>query len=92
MLRVLVLAHPGARKERVDALADDSLAVWVRARPVEGQANAALERALADALGLRPSQVRIVSGLRSRRKIVEIDLADVGSLRERLLAHAVRSS
>ena len=72
-------------------LADDSLGVWVFARAVEGQANEALVGAIAKALGLRRREVRITSGQRSRRKIVEIDLPDVPALRERLLAHAVRS-
>jgi uncharacterized protein YggU (UPF0235/DUF167 family) len=92
MFRALVVAHPGARRERVEVLADDSLGVWVLARPVEGQANEAIERALAAALRLRRNQVRVTSGHRSRRKIVEIDLPDVPALRERLVAHAVRSS
>src|SRR5437764_6124582 len=36
-----------------------SLRVWVRARAIDGQANAAIELAIAGALGLRPRQVRI---------------------------------
>ena len=92
MLRLAVIAHPGSRQERVDVLDDDALAVWVRARAVEGQANTAIERALASALGLRrPRQVRLVAGQTSRRKIVEIDLPDIEVLRARLVAHAVRS-
>jgi uncharacterized protein YggU (UPF0235/DUF167 family) len=92
MLRLAVIAHPGSRQERIDVLDDDALAVWVRARAVEGQANAAIERALASALGLRrPGQVRLVAGQTSRRKIVEIDLPDVQVLRARLVAHGVRS-
>ncbi|TMF03285.1 MAG: DUF167 domain-containing protein [Chloroflexi bacterium] len=56
MLRLAVLAHPAARVERVELLDDGSLGVWVRARPVEGQANVAIERAIALALGLRSAQ------------------------------------
>jgi uncharacterized protein YggU (UPF0235/DUF167 family) len=91
MLRLAVIAHPGSRQERVDVLEDDALAVWVRARAVEGQANAAIERALANALGLRPRQVQLAAGQTSRRKIVEIDLPNVEVLRARLVAHGVRS-
>jgi uncharacterized protein YggU (UPF0235/DUF167 family) len=91
MLRLAVIAHPGSRQERVDVLDDDALGVWVRARAVEGQANAAIERALATALDLRPRQVQLTAGQTSRRKIVEIDLPDFEVLRARLVAHAVRS-
>jgi uncharacterized protein YggU (UPF0235/DUF167 family) len=92
MLRLAVFAHPGARFERVARLDAQSLGVWVRARAVEGQANAAIERAIADSLGLKPRQVRLVSGLTARLKIVEIDLPDPQALDARLLAHAVRAT
>ena len=72
-------------------LDDDALGVWVRARAVEGQANAAIERALASALGLRPRQVQLTAGQTSRRKIVEIDLPDFEVLRARLVARDLRS-
>jgi uncharacterized protein len=90
MLRIYVAAHPGARRQRVDLLEDDVLGVWVRARPVDGQANRAIEVAIASALGLRPRQVRLVVGEISRRKIVEIDAPSLQALRARLLAHAVQ--
>jgi uncharacterized protein len=86
MVRVTVVAHPGARVERVGFLDSETLGVWVRARPVEGQANAAIERLLASVLRLRASQVRIVSGATGRRKIVEIDLPGMDALHRRVMA------
>ncbi|HLZ28052.1 MAG TPA: DUF167 domain-containing protein [Chloroflexota bacterium] len=91
MLRIHVAAHPGSRRERVDWLGDDVLGVWVQARPVGGQANRAIELAIASALGLRPRQVRLVVGEISRRKIVEIDAPSLEALRARLQAAAVQS-
>ncbi len=90
MLRLAVLAHPAARVERVELLSDGSLGVWVRARPVEGQANVAIERAIAVALGLRSREVSLVGGSTSRRKIVEIDLPSPAALEERVLAYGLR--
>jgi uncharacterized protein YggU (UPF0235/DUF167 family) len=84
MVRLALQARPGARQERVELLPDGTLKVWVRARPVEGQANAAIERGLARALGLRASQVALVAGLGGRRKMVDIDLAGVDEVRARL--------
>jgi uncharacterized protein len=92
MVRLTVDAHPGARHERIELLDDDTLEVWVRARPVDGRANAAIERAVASALGMRLQHVQVVSGHRSRRKIVEVELADFEVLRTKLVAHGVRSS
>ena len=91
MLRLSVHAHPGARLDRVE-LQSDTLAVWVRARAVGGQANAAIERVVADALGLRPRQVRLIGGLTGRRKIVEVDLDDLDAVCNRLVAHEMRSN
>jgi uncharacterized protein YggU (UPF0235/DUF167 family) len=48
------------------------LEVQVRARPIDGAATAAAERVLAQALGLRPRQVRVVRGATSRDKLVEV--------------------
>jgi uncharacterized protein YggU (UPF0235/DUF167 family) len=90
MLRLLVHAHPGARSERVELRADGALGVWVRARAVEGQANTAIERAVAEALGLRPRPVRLAAGQASRRKIVQIELEDLEAVRSRLVAHEMR--
>jgi uncharacterized protein YggU (UPF0235/DUF167 family) len=88
MLRLNVVAHPGARTERLEVLSAAELGVWVRARPVDGQANAAIEQAIATALGLRPRQVKLVAGTMARRKIVEVDLPGVEAFHNRLLAHA----
>jgi len=90
-LRLSVVAHPGARVERVRSLDGETLEVWVRARPVEGQANAAIAHAIAAALGLKPRQVEVVGGATSKRKIVDIDLPGAGALRERILAHGLRA-
>ncbi len=91
MLRLAVIAHPGARADRVSMIDDTTLGVWVRARPVEGKANTAIERVLATSFGLRPRQVKVVAGLASRTKIVEIDLPTTDLLPARFRAHHLRS-
>jgi uncharacterized protein YggU (UPF0235/DUF167 family) len=92
MIRLSVRTHPGARQERAEVLPDGSLAVWVRAQPVARRANAALQSVLAERLGLRPGQVRLVAGASSRQKIVEIDVPNVDDVHTRLVAHGLRSS
>lgn len=58
----------------VETLADGRavLKVRVRAIPSEGEANAALGRVLAKALGVPPSRVEIIGGATSRVKRVKI--------------------
>jgi uncharacterized protein (TIGR00251 family) len=51
----------------------DALIVAVSAPAVDGRANEAVRRALAEAFGVRRQDVEIVRGERSRDKIVELD-------------------
>jgi uncharacterized protein (TIGR00251 family) len=85
---VSVRVHPGAAREAVSLLSDGSLDVRLRARAVEGQANAELVQLLARRLGLRRREVEIRAGVRSRQKLVSLALASHDDLRQRL---AVRS-
>ena len=55
------------------------LAVRVRAAPVEGEANAALEKLLAKVLGAPPRSVKVVRGGQSRLKVVEVEGVDEAS-------------
>jgi uncharacterized protein YggU (UPF0235/DUF167 family) len=90
-LRVAVRVRPGASRTRVGGAygegPDARLVVAVSARAVDGAATAAVLRALADALRVRPRQVVLVQGATSRDKLVEIvdppaDLAErVSALR-----------
>ncbi|MDH5441269.1 MAG: DUF167 domain-containing protein [Candidatus Bathyarchaeota archaeon] len=48
--------------------------VGLRSRPIEGKANLELIKKLARYFRVSSSQVRIISGLKSRRKTVEITI------------------
>jgi uncharacterized protein (TIGR00251 family) len=87
-ITVAVRVHPGASREGVALLPDGSLDVRLRARPVEGQANTRLIELLATRLGLRRRDVVMVSGVRSRQKLVRIGLASAEELCRRLGAGA----
>ncbi|WP_428558742.1 MAG: DUF167 domain-containing protein [Solidesulfovibrio sp. DCME] len=64
---------PGGVKDALAGLAEDRLRVRLRAKAVEGRANAALTVFLAACLGLKPRQVAIVSGEKSRKKTLRIE-------------------
>ncbi len=71
-MRIFVKAKPGAREENIEKLDDNHFIVAVKEPPVQGRANAAIIRALADYFGLATSRLEIVSGRTAREKIVEI--------------------
>ena len=76
-MRITVRVKPGSSRARVGGTyAEGQLVVAVSAPPVDGAANAAVLRAVADALGLRPRQVRLVSGHSARSKVLAVALAD----------------
>jgi uncharacterized protein len=84
MICVDVRAQPGARSESVAFQPDGTLHVRVHAPAVDGRGNAAVLSVLATAARLRRSQVRLVSGDRVRQKRVEIEVASVEDLRQRI--------
>jgi uncharacterized protein (TIGR00251 family) len=63
-----VRAQPGARKAGVLGEQGGALKVAVTAPPEDGRANKALAEALRDLLGLKRSQVELLSGETSRDK------------------------
>lgn len=64
---------PRASRNEIAAWRDGMLRVRVTAPPIDGKANAAVERLLARALGLPKSAVRVVSGAQGREKTVAVD-------------------
>lgn len=78
---------PRARREQVGGLHGDALRVYVSAPPVEGEANAACARALADALEVRRADVWLDPGARGRRKRIRVQ-GDAEALMRRLRALA----
>lgn len=71
-MRIFVKAKPGAKKAEVIKIGDDRFEVSVKEPPVKGLANRAITDLLAGHFGVSSSEVRIVSGLTSRQKIIEI--------------------
>ena len=71
--RVFVRAQPGARRSGIVGLWNEHLKVALRSPPDKGRANAELLEVLAEALGLRASQLEIARGESSRLKEVVVD-------------------
>jgi uncharacterized protein (TIGR00251 family) len=64
---------PRAHRDEVTDVRDGLVHARVRAPPVDGRANAALEKLLAKALGVPPSHVQVVRGQSAREKVVRVD-------------------
>ena len=64
--------QPRASRNGIDGVQGDALKLRVTAPPVEGRANKALKKLLAEHLGIPPSQIAIITGQRSREKLVQL--------------------
>jgi uncharacterized protein YggU (UPF0235/DUF167 family) len=87
--RLAVRLTPRGGSDRIDGWGEDAsgrplLKVRVSAPPVEGEANAALEKLLAKALGLPKSAVTVAAGQTARIKQLEIRGLTLEEVRARL--------
>ena len=71
-MKVSVIVHPNAKRERIEKDLLDNLHVYVNQPPLEGKANRATTSALADYFKTSSSSVKLISGVKSKYKIFEI--------------------
>lgn len=71
-MKVSVIAHPNSKNPKVEKDLFGTLHVWVKEPPLEGRANIAVLKALADYLKVKRSQVELISGAKSKNKLFEI--------------------
>lgn len=63
---------PGAKKSEFAGIADGAVRVRIAAPPVDGKANQAVIELIAKAVGLRPKQLTLLRGDKSRTKQILI--------------------
>jgi len=78
--------QPRASRTEVAGVLGDQLRVRLTAPPVDGAANEALVRFLAERLGVPRSAVRVVSGETGRSKVVAVEGIGLSEARDRLLS------
>ena len=71
-MKIDVRVKPNSRMEEVTQEGMSTFTVRTREPPIEGRANRAVVKLLAKHLGIRESQLRIVKGLKSKTKVIEI--------------------
>ncbi len=73
-IKISVKVKTKAKKELVEKVKENSFLVSVKELPLEGKANAAVVKALARYFKIPQAGVKIISGHKSKQKIVEIVL------------------
>jgi len=72
-IMIEVKVEPRSSRRQISGIMDnDILKVKLTAPPVDGSANEQLIELISETTGVRKSQIKIVRGLSSKRKLVEI--------------------
>jgi len=73
-MTITVKAKPSARENKIQEIGENEYRISVTEPPVQGRANYAIIELLADHFNVSKSDVKLVSGFRSREKTFEINL------------------
>ncbi|MFA6636059.1 MAG: DUF167 domain-containing protein [Candidatus Omnitrophota bacterium] len=72
-MKIEVKVFPGSKRELVEEK-DGKVKIYVHSPPDKGKANARVVELVAEKYGVRKSQVKIVRGVLSRNKILEVEI------------------
>ncbi len=72
MTKLSLIIKPGSSQEKIVENDDGSLVVYLRAKPHDGEANTALIKLLSKHFHIGKTSITIISGAKSRNKIIEI--------------------
>jgi uncharacterized protein (TIGR00251 family) len=71
-MKIFVTAKPNRKEEKVKKISENVFEVWVKEPPQEGRANEAIIGVLSKYFGIPKSQVKMISGHKSRQKVFEV--------------------
>lgn len=74
ILKYSIKVTPNSKHNEIIEETANTLKVKLKAKPQEGEANKALINFLADHFKVRKSDVKILKGLSSKNKIIEVNL------------------
>ncbi|ORX89436.1 hypothetical protein K493DRAFT_318668 [Basidiobolus meristosporus CBS 931.73] len=86
--RLELHVKPGAKQNQITDIGD-RVGVQISAPPREGEANRGVVEFVAEVLKVRKSNITIVSGLKSREKVVSIEGVTADEVIERIQASTV---
>lgn len=70
-MRISITVKPNSRQDRIEKT-ENGYNIYVRAVPIENKANTAVIKLLSEYFDIPKSRIVIISGLKSKRKLVEI--------------------
>ena len=71
-MKISVKVIPNAKRQSIELMADKSLKVHLKVKPVEGKANEALIKILAEYYQVSRFSIEILQGEKGRNKLISI--------------------
>ena len=71
-MKLLVRLIPNAKQSEIVGWEGQTLKVRIAAPPIEGKANEALIKFLADSIDCAPSEIEIIKGQSSKNKLLDV--------------------
>jgi len=71
-MKINVKVIPNNKIEKLELISGGNFKVWIKAKPIEGEANKRLIEFLAKHFNVAKSNIRVVIGETSRNKVIEI--------------------
>lgn len=72
-MKISIHIKPSSKKPGIEILSETEWIVRVKEQAIEGKANAAMIDAIAEKLKIPKSKVKLLQGMKSKNKIVEIE-------------------
>ncbi|MSU54514.1 MAG: DUF167 domain-containing protein [Candidatus Staskawiczbacteria bacterium] len=72
-MKIIVKVKPGAKEDKIERVDESNYIVSVKEPPIDGRANVAIIKLLANHFDVSPSLIEIISGYMSRIKVIEIN-------------------
>ncbi len=82
-----VRVHPHAARTAIASTVGDALKLTLSAQPLEGRANIALAEYFSEIFSVPRSAVQVVTGIRSRNKVIRIAGRSAAELQQMLRGH-----
>ena len=71
-MRFNVKVKPGSKKNSVEKIDDEHMVVRVKEKAIEGRANDAVIAQLSEYFNIPRGRIKVIVGLKSRNKIIDI--------------------
>ena len=71
-MKISIKVKPNSKQNLVETIGEKNYVVRVKEKAIEGKANEAVIRLLSEYFDIPKAGIRVVSGTRSRNKIIEV--------------------